>query len=248
MSRTVTNGRAVSVPSDEVNSRPGAEGRRLTVAELLAREGMTHEFPVVQEPLDDTPTDRIPVVELLRREGKWDRRKASKVGALAAGVVALAGIAATALSAGQLHDTAAAGGAGGPSIGPTTSEAQVPPQLVSTESSTPSGTVSKPGSAPVQQGSTSSQSNGSHSSSGTTQRAQTDAAAPTTEQQSSSDSPVSNQATQAPAPTTTTTTTREDSSSAAKPAPTTSQQPQSGGLLGAVGGTLGGLLGGILGH
>ncbi|HEX5271461.1 MAG TPA: hypothetical protein VFW33_13285, partial [Gemmataceae bacterium] len=101
---------------------------------------MTQEIPVVKDPLDDAPTDRIPVADLLRREGKWDRRRASKVGAFAVGVAALAGIAATALSAGHLHDTAApaVGGSGGPSIDPsaTTSQVDAPPAAASSDSAT----------------------------------------------------------------------------------------------------------------
>lgn len=132
MSPTVTIWEAVQVPSREPRSRQGTGRDPVTVADLLRREGMTGEFPAVRDevPADDTPTDRIPVVDILRREGRWDRRKAGRVAALAAGVTALAGIAVTALTTGQMHDTAASvpGGAGGGSVpSDTTSGTPAPP-------------------------------------------------------------------------------------------------------------------------
>ncbi|WP_166462711.1 hypothetical protein [Amycolatopsis acidicola] len=231
----------------------------MTVAELLAREGMTHEFPAVQPAADDTPTDRIPVGDLLRREGKWDRRKAGRIGVLAAGVAALAGIAATALSAGQLHDTAApaAGGAGGPSIGPSASQAGVPPQLVST--STPTTSAAEPTATAPQRGSTTSESSGSRSSRTSPRSSSSDSSTSTgstgstgsTSSTGSTGSAGGSASAPAPqAPATTTTTAREEPPAAAKPAPTTTttEPSQRGGVLNALTDTLGGVVGGLLGQ
>jgi hypothetical protein len=76
MSPTVMNDRGEGVSNYD---------GRVTVAELLRREGMTQENPVVAaEPasgwtgyddyVDETPTDLIPVAEILRREGGQETR------------------------------------------------------------------------------------------------------------------------------------------------------------------------------
>ncbi|TNC23450.1 hypothetical protein FG385_21565 [Amycolatopsis alkalitolerans] len=242
------------MPSNQVNPRQGDDGEQLTVAELLRREGMTQELPVVKDPVDDTPTDRIPVGDLLRREGRWDRRKASKVGALAAGVAALAGIAVTALSTGQLHDTAAstAGGGGGGYVPPeakSSSQLTTAPSLASSETTAPAGTSSlgrvetrqaTGGAARPTTGAT-----GSPSTGGQAQSAPSVPAAPQTTQDAS--------ASATPAPTTTTTrsepptsdssTTTAPQGPAARPSPPKgTEQPK--GLLGGLLDTIGGLLGG----
>jgi hypothetical protein len=103
------------------------DDRRVTVADILRREGVTEELPVVRR-ADDTPTERIPVAELLRREGKWDRRRTAKVGAAAAGVAVLAGFAISVLSAGHSDNTTIAplaGGAGGGPVDPTTPSSSI---------------------------------------------------------------------------------------------------------------------------
>jgi hypothetical protein len=232
----------------------------LTVAELLRREGMTQEIPVVKEPVDDAPTDRIPVADLLRREGKWDRRRASKVGAFAAGVAALAGIAATALSAGHLHDTAApaVGGSGGPSIDPsaTTSQVEVPPSLA------PGETVTHDGAAAAQSAERSlvpgsAKPSSSQSKSGVIPQRQAPppvVSAPTAGTSSgdtSSSGAAATTTTAAPpvAPPADTTTAPEARQPAARtstpaPTPTTPTEQPKGGLLTAIGGLLGGILGG----
>jgi hypothetical protein len=267
MSLRVTNEGFVSVPSNEVNSRQGDDGEQLTVAELLRREGVTQELPVVKDPVDDAPTDRIPVAELLRREGRWDKRKAGKVGVIAAGVAALAGIAVTALSTGQLHDTAASangGAGGGPYVPPEakTSQLSSPPSLASIDTTTPDGTsIGKVATSEVNTGAAASDGTRSatgQSSSGGTQAGSGAAGQAPVAAQPTPDSPG--------APGSTTTTTRSDpaptdsSTTTSKPhqpaahsttqptsteQPTTStEQPSGGGLLGGVIGLLGGVLGG----
>lgn len=255
MSRTVTNWEAVQVSSREPRSRQGTGHDPVTVADLLRREGMTGEFPAVRDevPADDTPTDRIPVVDILRREGRWDRRKAGRVAALAAGVTALAGIAVTALTTGQMHDTAASvpGGAGGGYVpGDTTTGTSAPPivglpQVPVPVSATTTTSVSTDTTPPAPPAGASSR---------------TTAAPPRGHQQASSrptsgslgtstadsapDTRPGNSGTTRTDPPTT--TTSASAPAAQPPAQSSSPQPPSNdtGVLGAVTG----LLGGILGH
>jgi hypothetical protein len=251
MSQTVTNERVVSVSSNEVNSRWGDDGEPVTVAELLRREGVTQELPVVTDPVDDAPTDRIPVAELLRREGRWNRRKASKIGAVAAGLAALAGVAVSVLSTGQLHDTgaAAAGGIGGPYVPPEakTSQLSSPLSLASSETTTPVSTSG--GQVSTEHvstgGATSDTTNRAQSTTGRSSgsAAQT-SAAPTSDAAAGSSSSGTTTTTTRSDPSTTSTTTTTPQPVTRTSAPTSTEQPNNGGLLGVVTGLLGGILGG----
>ncbi|TVT20647.1 hypothetical protein FNH06_20115 [Amycolatopsis acidiphila] len=241
------------MPSNEVNSRRGDDGEQLTVAELLRREGVTQELPVVKDPVDDAPTERIPVVELLRREGRWNKRKASKVGALAAGVAALAGVAVTALSAGQLHDTAASagGGAGGPYIPPEAKTSQLgsPPSLASSETTTPDGTsIGQVATRQVAADGTSSADrtqSATGESSGAQARSGSAGQAPVAAQPTQDSTTTGSSTTTRSEPPTGSTTTQPHQPAAHTSTPTTpTEQPKGGGLLGSVVGLLGGILGG----
>ena len=87
--------------------------------------------------------------------GKTDRRWIGKAGAVAAGIAALAGLAVTVLSTGQLQETAAPipGGNGGPAIDPPTTSASdsanADSKLLTSTLPTPSAVEAQAGSAPA---------------------------------------------------------------------------------------------------
>lgn len=223
---------------------------RVTVADLLRREGVTQELPVVDAHVDETPTERIPVADLLRREGRWDRRQATRLSVVAAGVAALAGLVVSALGVGHATNASApvAGGSGGGAFDPLPSTSSVgddSEMLASAATQAnggPEGSASLSGAQP---GSGGSSAQSAAQPAAPDQTTTSTLAPPSSRGQSA---PVGSPSTTTPPSSPGTTTTTPSPST--PPSTTTGAGHSHGGaggdVLSTISGTVGGVVGGIL--